>query len=134
MYQENLTGLCKIRIMIWETNNSDFALPKDNTVHRLNIRVRLCSHHLSFHLRKKIPIKSIQVTVYEWALEFMYTKMYCCYYNYFFCPSFIFPILYFFLSFFLSYFSSFRPSFLLPWPYFLLSFFSYFNIFGDCKM
>ena len=24
--------------------------PKDNTVNRLNIRVRLCSHHLSFHL------------------------------------------------------------------------------------
>ena len=46
---------------------------KDNTVNRLNIRVRLCSHHLSFHLKKQIPMKSTQVTVYEWALELVYT-------------------------------------------------------------
>ena len=47
---------------------------KDNTVDRLNIRVRLCSYHLSFHLKIQIPIKSIQVTVCESALIFMYTK------------------------------------------------------------
>ena len=43
---------------------------KDNTVNRLHIMVRLCSHYLSFHLKIQIPMKSNQVTVYEWALEF----------------------------------------------------------------
>ena len=38
---------------------------KVNTVHRLYIRVRLCSHHLSVHLQMQIPMKSIQVTVFE---------------------------------------------------------------------
>ena len=60
----------------WErcTFHTECSIIKDNTVNRLNIRVRLCSHHLSFHLKMQIPMNSNQVTVYEWALEFMYTK------------------------------------------------------------
>ena len=45
---------------------------KDNTVNRLNIRVRLCSHHLSFHLKMQILMKSIRVYM-SGPLEFMYT-------------------------------------------------------------
>ena len=36
--------------------------------------VRLCSHHLSFHLKKQIPMKSTQVTVYEWTLELVFAN------------------------------------------------------------
>ena len=63
-------------------------ITKDNTVSRLNIRVRLCSHHWSFHLKMQILMKSNQVT-----LEFMYTS---------FSSSLLSLISFVFLTFFLS--------------------------------
>ena len=109
---------------------------KDNTVYGLNIRIILCSNHLSFHLTIQIPMKLIQLTVYEWAMEFMYRKKInkkLILNNSFIQPSFrqdcLFSFIPFFLSFFDSFFffflsmylflTSFLPSFL---PSFLLSF------------
>ena len=50
-----------------------------------------------FHLKMQIPVKSIQVTVYEWALEFMHTKKKKSFL--FFKIDNIFIISFFFLSF-----------------------------------